>query len=74
LRTIYIKDVPTRKLFIELGGLQLLYDLLVSGDVDIILEVLYNIEDLIYVNKKFFDLILKNFREKKMNTCRFRKL
>ena len=49
LRTIYIKDVPIRKLFIELGGLQLLYDFLMSGDVDIILEVLYNMEDLIYV-------------------------
>jgi hypothetical protein len=50
LRLIYIKEIPTRKLFIELGGLQLLYDYLASGDVDIILEVLYNIEDLIYVS------------------------
>ena len=53
LRTIYIKELNTRKLFIELGGVQLLYDYLNCGDVDIILEVLYNIEDLIYVRETF---------------------
>jgi hypothetical protein len=40
-----------RKLFIELGGLELLYQNLSTGDVDIINEVLYDFQDLVYVNK-----------------------
>jgi len=49
LRSTYIKEIALRKLFIELGGLQLLYHNLASGDIDIILEVLYDLEDLVYV-------------------------
>jgi hypothetical protein len=50
LRSTYIKEISLRKLFIELGGLELLYQNLISGDVDIINEVLYDLQDLVYVN------------------------
>jgi hypothetical protein len=49
LRRIYVKEINLRKQFLELGGVQLIYEFLTSGDVDIIQEVLYNLEDLIYV-------------------------
>ena len=50
LRRIYIKELELRKYFIQEGGVQLIKEFLASGDVDIIQESLYNIEDLIYVN------------------------
>ena len=54
MRSSYIKEIALRKLFIELGGLELLYQNLASGDVDIINEVLYDLQDLVYVNKFYF--------------------
>lgn len=50
LRRIYVKEIVLRKSYLELGGVQLIYEFLTSGDVDIVQEVLYNVEDLIYVN------------------------
>jgi hypothetical protein len=49
MRRIYLKDIALRKDFIDLGGLDLLYTLIQSSDSDIITEVVYNIDDLIYV-------------------------
>ena len=49
LRRIYIRDIKLRRYFIEHGGAQIIKDFLVSGDVDLIQETLYNIEDLIFV-------------------------
>ena len=69
MRSTYIKEITLRKLFIQLGGMELLYQNLSSGDVDIINEVLYDLQDLVYVNYNF----LTNFREKKMIICLYRK-
>jgi len=48
LRNIYVKDIKFRKFFIENGGALLLYEFLTSQDPDIVHEILFNIEDLIY--------------------------
>ena len=48
-RNIYVKDIRLRKFFIENGGSMLIYEFLTSGDPDIVHEILFNIEDLIYV-------------------------
>ena len=68
MRTTYIKEISLRKLFIELGGLELLYQNLSGGDLDIIHEVLYDLQDLVYVIINY----LINIREKKMNICLYR--
>ena len=48
-RNVYVKDMKLRRFFLENGGSQLLYEFLTSGDPDIVHEILFNIEDLIYV-------------------------
>ncbi len=48
-RNIYVKDMRLRRFFIENGGSQMIYEFLSSGDPDIVHEILFNIEDLIYV-------------------------
>jgi hypothetical protein len=48
-KKLYIKDVELRIYFVEEGGAQLIKDFMRSGDLDMIEECLYNIEDLIYV-------------------------
>lgn len=55
-RNIYVKEIRLRKFFIENGGSMLIYEFLTSGDPDIVHEILFNIEDLIYV---FVSLILR---------------
>lgn len=49
LRRIYIKKIFLRKFFIHQGGVQMLYEFLYSNDSNILNEVLYCFEDLIYV-------------------------
>jgi hypothetical protein len=49
LRNIYVKELSLRKTFVESGGFQLLYENILQGQQSTIREVLYNIEDLIYV-------------------------
>jgi len=49
LKNIYVKNINLRKYFVENGGLNLSFEFLNSGDVDIISEVLSTIQDLIYV-------------------------
>jgi hypothetical protein len=49
-RRIYVKSPSMRKTYLELGGFQLFYECISHNDADITLEVLYAIEDLIYVN------------------------
>ena len=49
LRKLYVHDIELRKRFLDLNGVILLNEFLFSGDVDIVIEVLFNIEDLIYV-------------------------
>lgn len=49
LRKIYVKNISLRRHFLDLGGFQLLYENITHQDIVIIQEVLYNIEDLIYV-------------------------
>jgi hypothetical protein len=58
LRRIYIRDIKLRRYFIENGGAQIIKEFLVSGDVDLIQETLYNIEDLIFVKS----ILLYNFK------------
>ncbi len=58
LRRIYIRDIKLRRYFIENGGAQIIKEFLVSGDVDLIQETLYNIEDLIFVKT----ILLHNFK------------
>jgi hypothetical protein len=53
LKRIYVKEIILRKIFLELGGIQIINELLTCGDVDLIQEALYNIDDLIYVKLKF---------------------
>ena len=48
-RNIYVKDINLRRFFIENGGYILINEFLTSGDPDIVHEILFNIEDLIYV-------------------------
>ena len=43
-----MKDLKLRKFFLDNGGVQIIYEYLTSDDPDIIHEILYNIEDLIY--------------------------
>jgi hypothetical protein len=38
-----------RRAFLDEGGIEIIHEFLKTEDVDIIQEVLYNIEDLIYV-------------------------
>ncbi len=38
-----------RQAFLEAGGIEIINEFLKTEDVDIVQEVLYNIEDLIYV-------------------------
>ncbi len=38
-----------RKCFLDEGGIEIINEFLKTGDVDIVQEVLYNLEDLIYV-------------------------
>ena len=47
LRSIYIKDLSLRRMFIELNGGYLLKDFIYCGDLDIIQETIYNLEDLV---------------------------
>lgn len=47
LRSIYIKDISLRRIFIELNGAVLLKEFLYCGDFDIVQETIFNIEDLI---------------------------
>lgn len=47
LRSIYIKDLSLRRIFIELNGGYLLKDFIYCGDLDIIQETIYNLEDLV---------------------------
>lgn len=49
-RRIYVKEVTLRKDFLDEGGIEIISEFLKTGDVDIVPEVLYNVEDLIYVN------------------------
>lgn len=51
-RNIYVKDIRLRKFFLDNGGSLLINEFLTSGDPDIIHEVLFSIEDLIYVNRE----------------------
>jgi hypothetical protein len=58
--------VKLRKFFLDNGGVQIIYEFLTSEDPDIILEILFNIEDLIIrdeeelsVNKGNFDSFSK---------------
>jgi hypothetical protein len=48
-RRIYIKELQMRQAFLEAGGIEIINEFLKTEDVDIVQEVLYNIEDLIYV-------------------------
>jgi hypothetical protein len=48
-RRIYVKEIISRKNFLDEGGIEIISEFLKTGDVDIVQEVLYNIEDLIYV-------------------------
>jgi hypothetical protein len=52
LRRIYVKNLSLRKAFLDMGGIQMLYEYLFCSDPIIVQEILYNIEDLIYVNLK----------------------
>ena len=45
-----MRDFHLRKFFLDNGGIQIIYEKLTSGDPDIIHEILFNIEDLIYKN------------------------
>ena len=47
LRSIYIKDISLRRIFIELNGASILKEFLYCGDYEIVEETIYNIEDLI---------------------------
>jgi hypothetical protein len=51
LRKAYVTEVMHRHSFISLNGCSYLFEYLKSGDIDIIMEVLFNIEDLVYVSK-----------------------
>lgn len=51
LRRIYIRNVEFREEFINRSGFQCLSDCLQSGEPNITLEVLYCIDDLIYVDE-----------------------
>ena len=48
MRKIYCGDLELRRCFLNFGGVQIIYECLTSGDTDIIHEILFNIEDLIY--------------------------
>jgi len=48
-RRIYVKEKYLRKCFLEEGGMEIINEFMKTGDVDIVHEVLYNVEDLIYV-------------------------
>ena len=48
-RNIYVKNINLRRFFIENGGSILINEFLTSEDPDIVHEILFNIEDLIYV-------------------------
>lgn len=50
MRRIYVKNISLRMSFLDSGGIQLLYECIAIGDALIIQEVLYNIEDLVYVS------------------------
>jgi hypothetical protein len=49
LRRVYVKDVSLRVAFLEYGGINLINEFCGSSDVELISEILYNIDDLIYV-------------------------
>ena len=51
VRRIYVKKAFLKKFFIQNGGANLLYEFLCTPDPNIIQEILYCIEDLIYVGK-----------------------
>lgn len=51
LRRIYIRNIEFREEFINRSGFQCLSDCLQSGEANITLEVLYCIDDLIYVDE-----------------------
>jgi hypothetical protein len=66
IRRIYVKNLNLRRNFLELGGFQLLYENIMQQDIVIIQEVLYNIEDLIYVRKFrfiFIKIFIFNFKK-----------
>jgi hypothetical protein len=46
-----------RQAFLEAGGIEIINEFLKTEDVDIVQEVLYNIEDLIYVSKILINVI-----------------
>jgi len=52
LRNIYINDLVLRKFFLNIGGIELIYEYIKSGDPEIIRDALFNIEDLIYKNEE----------------------
>ena len=61
VRRIYVKKAFLKKFFIQNGGTNLLYEFLYTLDPNIIQEILYCIEDLIYVkyNYSLFNYLTK---------------
>jgi len=48
-RRIYVKSYSMRIYFLDIGGFQLLYECITLCDINILQEIIYAIEDLIYV-------------------------
>jgi hypothetical protein len=61
LRRLYVRDIKLRKFFLDNGGVQIIYEFLTSEDPDIILEILFNIEDLIIRDEEELALNKGNF-------------